>query len=366
VNIGIVGLPNVGKTTLFNALANAHAHAESYPFCTVEPNLGVVHVPDERLARIADLIKPRRVVPATVEFVDIAGLVRNAHEGEGLGNQFLSHIRDVDAIAHVVRCFRDENVADAHGTGRPRTDVEVVELELLLADLAALQRRLHNAMRLARSGDAHAAREAQLFERLQKVMEAGIPLRQHFVEEPPSHDDEMILCEARFLTAKPVMYVANIGEVLDDDTRVALDELRAHVEEEDSALLTVNAEIEAELAELAPAERKEFQEELGIDVHGLHDVIAAGYRLLDYVGFYTIVSDETRAWAVTRGTTVPAAAGKIHTDMEHGFIRADVVKADALLRCGSFAHAREQGALRSEGRNYVVEDGDVIYVHFQT
>ncbi len=364
MKIGIIGLPNVGKTTFFNALAQTHAAAENYPFCTIEPNIGSVQVPDERLQKIAVIIKPKRVVFATVEFVDIAGLVKNAHEGEGLGNQFLSHIRETDAIAHVVRCFDKENVSHIHGTSSPSEDIEIVDLELVLADLQTLEKRLNKVVRVAHSGSKEAKREETYLEELKPVLEKGIPLRRHLKKNPPAKEIIPLLREIKFLSAKPVMYIANVGETVDEKTKTALEIIGMYAEPDGAEVLPVAAEIESELAELEPEERQQFITELGFEIHGLEELVHAGYRLLNYVSFYTIVSDETRAWAVTRGTHAPQAAGKIHSDMEKGFIRADVVQFDDLARTGSFSHAREAGVLKSEGKNYVVRDGDVIYFHF--
>jgi len=365
MKIGIIGLPNVGKTTFFNALSQTHAAAENYPFCTIEPNIGSVQVPDERLQKIAEIIKPKKVVHATVEFVDIAGLVKNAHEGEGLGNKFLSHIRETDAIAHVVRCFEKENVSHVHGTSSPSEDIEIVDLELVLADLQTLEKRLNKVTRVAHSGAKEAKREEAFLNELKPALEKGIPLRRHFKKHPPVKEVLPILNEIKFMTSKPVMYIANVGDTIDEKTKAALKIIGMYAEPDGAEILPVAAEIESELAELEPEERQQFISELGFEIHGLDELIQAGYRLLDFVSFYTIVSDETRAWAVTRGTHAPQAAGKIHSDMEEGFIRADVVQFNDLVETGSFAHAREAGALKSEGKNYVVQDGDVIYFHFK-
>ena len=365
MKLGIIGLPNVGKTTFFNALSKNHAPAENYPFCTIDPNIASVPVPDSNMEKLAELVNPRKIIHATVDFVDIAGLVKDAHKGEGLGNQFLGHIRDVEALTHIIRCFEADNVSHMHGTADPLNDCEIIDTELIMADLQTCDKRLSKVSREARSGNHDAQHEQSFLEKIKPILEAGMPLRRHYIDTPPSHDDIPLLKECRFLTAKPVMYIVNMGETFDDRTREWIDRIKEYAAHDNAEVLPICAEIEAELSELEPDDRRQFIEELGIDVHGLGEIVQAGYRLLNYITFYTIVSLETRAWAVTQGTTAPEAAGQIHTDMERGFIRADVVQCDKLLEYGSIAHAREHGVLLSEGRNYEIRDNDIVYIHFK-
>ncbi len=352
---GIVGLPNAGKSTIFNALTAAGAEVASYPFSTIEPNVGVVPVPDRRLEVLAELIKPRRVTPTTLRFVDIAGLVRGASHGEGLGNQFLSHIRDVDAVAHVVRCFEDGEVSHPYGSVDPRRDAEVVNLELVLADLEVLERRMQKLQKLARTGDKEARREMELLEELKAWLEEGKRAREflqvHHVELPK---------DLPLITAKPFFYVANLSEGSEHHL-APLTQLAA---EEGVEVVEIYGKVEAELQELEPSEREEFRRELGLEGSGLQRLIEVGYRALDLITFFTTVNLDLRAWTVRRGTKAPEAAGKIHTDMQRGFIRAEVISFDDFVKAGSEQAARERGLLRSEGRDYEVQDGDIIHFRF--
>jgi hypothetical protein len=364
LRLGIVGLPNVGKSTLFNALTAAGAAADNYPFCTVEPNVGVVVVPDDRLDRLFERLRPPARVPATVSFVDIAGLVRGASEGEGLGNRFLANIRDVHAIVHVIRCFEDPDVAHVLGDVDPVRDRDIVRLELALADLQLVERRIEKCEKLARSGDADARRELDVLQRLASGLGAGRPARD--IPPEPGEDDRT-LHELDLLTARRELCVANIGE--SDIAAADLPHVRALervVAEEagDAEVLLLSVRIEAELAELQPAERNLFLADLGLERPGLDRLIRTGYRLLDLISFYTTNDKEVRAWTVRRGTRAPEAAGRIHTDFERGFIRAETLAWDDFLRAGSLKTAREHGWIRSEGRDYEVRDGDIILFRF--
>ncbi|QXD13748.1 redox-regulated ATPase YchF [Rhodocaloribacter litoris] len=358
---GIVGLPNVGKSTLFNALSNAGAEAANYPFCTIEPNVGVVPVPDERLDRLAELAGSARVVPTTIEFVDIAGLVAGASKGEGLGNQFLAHIREVDALLHVVRCFEDENVAHVAGSIDPARDIEIIETELLLKDLESVEKRIERTARLAKSGDKKVQAELGFYERLHAHLDAGRPVRAFAVQG----DDEAAWLKSLFLlSTRPVLYVANVAE--DDlpggNAHVAV--VREIAAREGARVVVVSADLEAQIAELPPEERADFLAAAGLERSGLERLIRAAYDLLGLITFFTAGPKETRAWTVRRGTRAPAAAGQIHSDFERGFIRAETIKFTDYVRYGSEAKAREAGALRAEGKDYVVEDGDVILFRF--
>lgn len=362
MKLGIVGLPNVGKSTLFNALTNAGAASENYPFCTIEPNIGVVSVPDARLDRLAEMYHPEKYTPAIIEFVDIAGLVKGASKGEGLGNKFLGHIRAVDAIVHVVRCFENENIIHVDGCIDPVRDAETINLELIFADLESVERRLDKT-RKAMKGDKTLAAEAALLEKVQAVLLDGKSAR---TVVPATPEEASFLSSLELLTGKPVLYVANINEEMvasPEDNEHYL-RLKAFAESEHAGLMPVCAQIEAEVAELEPAEKKEFLADLGIAESGLDKLIRESYRLLGLISYLTAGPKEVRAWTITKGTKAPQAAGKIHSDFERGFIRAEVVSYDDLIACGSMNVAKEKGLIRSEGKDYVIADGDVVLFRF--
>ncbi|MEJ2186652.1 MAG: redox-regulated ATPase YchF [Gemmatimonadota bacterium] len=366
LKLGIVGLPNVGKSTLFNALTAAGAAADNYPFCTVDPNVGVVDVPDPRLDRLYDCVKPKARVPATVTFVDIAGLVEGASRGEGLGNQFLAHIRGVDAIAHVVRCFEDPDVAHVLGDVDPARDRDIINTELALSDLQSVERRLERVEKVARSGEREAQTEERLLRRLRAVLSEGMPARRL---RPEGEEEARLLRGYQLLTAKPVLYVANVTEAeflgdAGENAHVAA--LRAAIERDDepAEIVELAARLEAELLALEDDERAQYLAELGLEEPGLFRLIRAGYHLLGLISFFTAGPKEVRAWTVRAGTLAAQAAGEIHSDFEHGFIRAETIGWDEYLAHGSEKAAREQGRIRSEGREYVVQDGDVILFRF--
>jgi hypothetical protein len=362
MEIGIVGLPNVGKSTLFNAITKAGAECANYPFCTIEPNVGVVAVPDRRLEELAKLENPQKVTPAAVKFVDIAGLVRGASRGEGLGNKFLSHIREVDAIAHVVRCFEDPNVVHVDGSVDPIRDIETINLELTFADLETLERRLEKVAKHAKSGDKQYQRELSLLEQLKETLENNLPARSLQLDE----EDSKIVKQLSLLTSKPVIYVANISE---DDLMAGKDndmvkKVKEYAQKERAEVISICAKIEAELADLDDAERNELLSAYGLEEPGLNRLIRAGYRLLGLITFFTAGPKEVRAWTIREGTRAPQAAGKIHSDFERGFIRAEVISYEDLMACKSQQAAKEKGLVRLEGKDYVVRDGDVIFFRF--
>ena len=357
---GITGLPNVGKSTIFNAITAAGAEVANYRFCTIQPNIGVVPVPDRRLEHIARLIHPKKVTPTTLEFFDIAGLVKGASEGEGLGNQFLDHIRNVDAIAHVVRCFRNENVAHDFGSIDPVRDIEVINTELILADLQTVERRAAKTEKLHRVGAKEAALELEVYREVQKILNGG----QRAANYHGTGEREMVFSDLHLLTAKPVFYVANADpdELKGDGS--CLNTIAAWAERERTKIVTICGDLEAELAELTEEEREEFRKELGLQGSSLERLIRVGYDILDLITFYTTVSLDLRAWTVPKGTAAPRAAGRIHSDMEKGFIRAEAISFVDFVACGSEHVAREKGLLRSEGKDYILRDGDIVHFRF--
>lgn len=353
-NCGIVGLPNVGKSTLFNAMTAAHVPAENYPFCTTDHHTGMVAVPDKRLDDIAAIFKPEKLVPTMVEFVDIAGLVKNAHQGEGLGNKFLSFIREVDAIAHVIRCFDAENVAHQYDTIEPLRDIEVVDTELMLADLEMVEKKLAKLAPQVKSGEKDAKKEAESLEQLKKALEDGIPARKAGVET-----------DLHLLSTKPVMYVCNVNETDVKQPSERVKAVMAQAEKEGIPVVEICGGIEAELVDLPTAEeRKAFLDDLGLEESGLERVIHAGYKLLDLVSFFTKDGSEVRAWSVPNGTKAPQAAGKIHTDFEKGFVRAEVYTYNELMAAGDEHKVKDAGKLRIEGHDYVIRDGDIVHFRF--
>ena len=363
MKLGIVGLPNVGKSTLFNSLTKAGAESANYPFCTIDPNVGVVTVPDERLNLLGDFYKSKKVTPAVIEFVDIAGLVKGASKGEGLGNQFLANIREVDAIVHVVRCFEDSNVVHVDGSIDPLRDIETINLELVFSDLEILERRIAKVTKTARM-DKEAAKELAFLEKVKAHLEEG---QLAITLETENEDEDVWLATYNLLTAKPVIYAANVAEddIADDGANNQyVQAVREYAAKQNSEVFVICAQIEEEISELDEDERKMFLEDLGLTESGLEKLVRASYHLLGLMSFLTAGEDETRAWTIKIGTKAPQAAGKIHTDFERGFIKAEVVNYQDLLDCGSYAGAREKGLVRMEGKEYVVQDGDVILFRF--
>ena len=364
MKLGIVGLPNVGKSTLFNSLTKAGAESANYPFCTIDPNVGVVTVPDERLNVLGEMYHTKKIIPAAIEFVDIAGLVKGASKGEGLGNQFLANIREVDAIVHVVRCFENSNIVHVDGSINPLRDIETINLELIFSDLEILERRISKVSKVARN-DKSAAKELALLNKIKAHLEDGKLAKT--CEEADDEEEQAWLESYNLLTYKPVIYAANVSEDdLADDAanNEGVQAVREYAKGEQSEVFVVCAEIEAEISELDDDEKKMFLEDLGLKESGLEKLIKASYKLLGLISYLTAGEPEVRAWTITEGTKAPQAAGKIHSDFERGFIRAEVVSYDDLIACGSHTAAKEKGLIRLEGKDYVVKDGDIMLFRF--
>ncbi len=362
MKLGIVGLPNVGKSTLFNAITKAGAESANYPFCTIDPNIGIVSVPDERLDALAAMYHPKKITPTAIEFVDIAGLVRGASKGEGLGNKFLAHIREVDAIVHVVRCFEDGNIVHVDGNVDPIRDIETIHLELIFSDLDAIEKRMDRTRKQMKGGDRKFAAELELQERIKETLDSGKLVRtMTFTQEEHELVDQFFL-----LTSKPLLYCANVSEndlaTLASNPHVA--RVREAAAEEHAEVMVICARIEEEIAQLEDADRQAFLEELGLKESGLDQLVKSSYRLLGLISYLTAGEPEVRAWTIEKGTKAPQAAGKIHSDFERGFIRAEIVAYKDLMRCGSYNAARDQGLVRSEGKEYVMQDGDVTLFRF--
>ena len=362
MKLGMVGLPNVGKSTLFNALTNAGAESANYPFCTIEKNVGIVSVPDERLDKLAEMYEPDKFTPATLEFVDIAGLVKGASKGEGLGNKFLADIREVDAIVHVVRCFEDTNIIHVDGSINPLRDIETINLELIFSDIEMIDRRIDRAKKAVK-GDKKYLIEIDFLERLKAHLENGKSARAFDFTD----DERELIKSTPLLSAKPVIYAANLCEedfVNNIETNENYNNVKALAEEEHSAVLPICAQIEAEISDMEDEEKAMFLGELGLEVSGLNRIIKEGYALLGLISYLTAGKQEVRAWTITRGTKAPQAAGKIHTDFEKGFIRAEVISFDDLMACGTMAAAKDKGLVRLEGKEYVMQDGDIVLFRF--
>ncbi len=360
-NCGIVGLPNVGKSTLFNAITAAGAAAENYPFCTIDPNIGIVPVPDKRLDKLVQLYKPAKITPTAIEFVDIAGLVKGASKGEGLGNQFLSHIRDVNAICHVVRCFKDDNIIHVDGGIDPRRDIEIVETELILKDLETVEKKHSEAEKKGKSGDRKFRSEAEFYARIKNHLTGG---RLAIYVKPENPDEELWMRDLHLLTAKPVMYIANVDEKHLSGEDVYVNQVRELAAKEGAKVVVACTKIEAEIATMPHGEREEFLLELGVKESGLYQVIHEGYALLKLITFFTCGPKEVRAWTVKQNSPAPRAAGEIHSDIERGFIRAEVIKYDDIVAFGSEQAVKEKGLLHIEGKEYAIEDGDIVFYRF--